>query len=93
MEAKASFTLSDCICEYVACRLYKLYNKGTELGTNGVEEQDEQTEEVQEEGMEGETEGEVKFKKSPVHEQYQPTQPLVASFILNQVRVYLHEKL
>ena len=47
----------------------------------------EQKEEAEDEGVEPETEPkeQVKFKKSPVHEQYQPTQPLVASFVLNQV--------
>ena len=59
--------------------------EGAEV-TDGAEDPDGQMEEVEEEGMmEVEMEGEVKFKKSPVHEQYQPTQPLVASFILNQV--------
>ena len=43
-------------------------------------------EERQGEGLDEDTaEAEMKFKKSPVHESYQPTQPLIASFILNQV--------
>ena len=46
----------------------------------GVMEQDEPAEDDGEE-----PEGQIKFQKSPVHEQYQPTQPLVASFVLNQV--------
>ena len=51
----------------------------------GVMEQDEPAEDAEDDGEEPEPEGQIKFQKSPVHEQYQPTQPLVASFVLNQV--------
>ena len=51
----------------------------------GVMEQDEPEEDAEDDGEEPEPEGQIKFQKSPVHEQYQPTQPLVASFVLNQV--------
>ena len=53
-------------------------------GEGGME-QDEAAEDAEDDAEKPEPEGQIKFKKSPVHEQYQPTQPLVASFVLNQV--------
>ena len=38
----------------------------------GVMEQDESAEDAEDDGEEPEPEGQIKFQKSPVHEQYQP---------------------